>query len=101
MRMASGIGALLFGAGVVTAAFAQEASEPNILLKMTEPAPAVPARTITRDDVREVPTPRVDRLSDHARATVVVGDPRCLPGEEGWFDPGLANSRTSRSRRAR
>ena len=50
----------------------------------------VDMRAYTRDDLREVPSPRVDRLSDQVRISVSDGDPLCLPGRGGWAGPASA-----------
>jgi hypothetical protein len=67
---------------MATAAFAQDAAIPGIFLRMTEPPRQVPVETITSDDLRDLPPPHIDRLGDHVTVTVVVGDPRCQPGED-------------------
>jgi hypothetical protein len=85
VRLAIGISALLLGAWTVNLGFAQEASESSILLKLTEPVRPVPAETVTRDDLRELPTPRLDKLSEAGvTVTVIQGDPLCLPGDDPW-----------------
>ena len=92
-----GVTLLAFGVVWVSHGTAQETSKANLLLKLTEPAQ--PSQdTLTRDDLRDVPTPRVDRLSDTVRVSAGVGDPRCLPGEGMLVDPGRVNRRASRRR---
>jgi hypothetical protein len=83
VRLAIGISALLLGAWTVNPGFAQEA--PEFLLKLSEPVRPVPAETVTRDDLRELPTPRLDKLSEAGvTVTVIQGDPLCLPGDDPW-----------------
>jgi hypothetical protein len=41
----------------------------------------------SKDDLREIPKPKNDKLSDSVRITVSVGDGQCLPGEDGWVSP--------------
>ncbi len=99
-RAVASIGTLLMGVALVPAAFAQEAVQPNILLRqMTQPTEPRPAGSITKDDLRDTPAPpRVDKLRDAVRFDVSVGDARCFPGEE-WSNPGLIRARRpSRSR---
>lgn len=93
-----GIGALLIGAVIVPPGFAQEAAPGKIFLDLTQPAQSVPVDTLTRDDLREAPTPRVDKLSDTVRVIVVVGDPRCEPGDLGWVDSWRGDRRALRRR---
>jgi hypothetical protein len=50
----------------------------------------VDMRAYTRDDLREVPSPRLDRRSDQVRFSVSDGDPLCLPGRGVWAGPTSA-----------
>ncbi len=96
-----GFGILTIWAALISSGFAQDVKEPNILLKLTEPArPTLPNDIVTRDDLRDVPPPPADKLSEAIHTHVVVGDPRCLPGED-WFDPGPVRNRTRRPGRSR
>jgi hypothetical protein len=74
-------------AGYVPTASAQGAPEPNIGLELTETLNRIDVRNSVREDLRDVPPPRADKLSDNVRITVTVGDPRCYPGEDGWVAP--------------
>lgn len=47
-------------------------------------------RTLTRDDLREVPSPRLDRQPPQVRVTVIEGDPICLPHRDIWVGPASA-----------
>jgi hypothetical protein len=67
---------------MVTTAFAQDAAVPGIFLKMTESPREVPVDTITRDDLRDLPPPHIDKLADRPPVTVFVGDARCQPGDD-------------------
>ncbi len=90
----------VFAIGVIAvpAAFAQEAPSrvsppgprptPNILLQLAPPPDVPSSGSLTRDDLQHVPPPRPDRLSDSMRGSIVIDDPRCLPGEdENWVYP--------------
>ena len=82
----------VIGAGFVVAAYAQEASQPqqppaNIGLTLTETLNKLAPAASSKDDLREIPKPKNDRLSDTVRITVSVGDGQCLPGEDGWVSP--------------
>ncbi len=88
------IAALFLLVGGVTAGSAQQPApaapaQPEIFLKqfIGDSAPPRPADSITRDDLRNVPPPANDFLPRGVRVNVVVGDPRCEPGED-WFDDG-------------
>jgi hypothetical protein len=102
------LGALLVVCGLVSGARAQEVAQPgqpesprptpNIDLILTEPFSQVQTGTFKREDLREVPPAKRDKLSESVRVTVTVGDPRCVPGEDVLEGP-LTRSRTSRPRR--
>jgi len=66
-------------------ALAQEAPKPDISLTLTETLKNIAPGPSTRDDLREIPPPRNDKLRDATRVTVIVGSPECLPGEDGWI----------------
>ncbi len=82
-----GVLGLLAVAGYAPAASAQATIEPDISLTLSETLNRIDARNPTRDDLRDVPPPRIDKLPDSVRITVTVGDPRCYPGEDGWVAP--------------
>jgi hypothetical protein len=98
VKLASGLGIVCVGIGMVTAAFAQDAGVPGIFLKMTESPREVPVDTITRDDLRDLPPPHIDKLRDRPTVTVVVGDPRCQPGDDLRQQLGVRNLRSGRVR---
>jgi len=76
------IGALVGGSVVE----AQEAP-PNIGLTLTETLNKLAPTSSAKDDLREIPKPKNDKLSDAVRVTVSVGDGQCLPGEENMMLP--------------
>jgi len=84
------VGALV-GAGFVLRTHAQEAPQsqpqPNIGLTLTETLNKLAPTVSTKDDLREIPKPKNDKLSDTVRVTVSVGDGQCLPGEDGLVSP--------------
>jgi hypothetical protein len=88
---------LLVVALSVPEVYAQEAVKPNIRLTLTETLDRIGPGLSTRDDLREIPPPRNDKLSDTVRVTVSLGSPECLPGEDGWIAPRAAR-RPARSR---
>jgi hypothetical protein len=100
MKIVAGIAAmlvLLVGGAHVPGASAQQAARPDINLTLTETLKRLTPGPTTRDDLREIPPPRNDKLSDTARVTVIVGSPGCLPGEDGWIVPPSVR-RPARSR---
>ena len=89
-----GLIGIVIGVGFVLAASAQEASQqaptappPNIGLTLTETLNKLAPSASSKDDLREIPKPKNDRLSDTVRITVSVSDGQCLPGEDGWVSP--------------
>jgi hypothetical protein len=89
-----GILGLLVSAAYLPPVHAQEAAGPDISstqdavpdisLTLTETLNSMAPSGQTRDDIREIPPPRNDKLSDSTRVTVIVGTDQCLPGEDGW-----------------
>ena len=100
-RAVASIGTLVVCVALVPAAFAQEAARPDILLHQITPSgESLPSGSTTWDLRDAPPPPRVDKLSDAVRFNAVVGDPRCLPGEE-LLGPGSINRRSRRPSRSR
>jgi len=92
-RTVTSIATLIMVAALVASAFAQEPTQPNLLLELTRPSQPVPIDSTARDDLRDRPAPpRADQLRDTVRFSVGVGDPRCFPGEDG-FVPGRVGPR--------
>jgi hypothetical protein len=76
---------VLLGAAVpLPGVGAQEVVRPEISLTLTETLNRIVSTPSARDDLREIPPPRNDKLSDAIRVTVIMGSPECLPGEDGW-----------------
>jgi len=63
----------------------QDGAKPDISLTLSETLDRIAPSAQTRDDIREIPPPRNDKLKD-SRVTVTVGTGECLPGEDGWVD---------------
>jgi hypothetical protein len=93
-------GALVLGAGSVPAAHGQDVKQPpDIRMLLTQPSTRL-ADSPPAPDLRDLPRAKMDRPSSQLPITVIVGDPRCYPGEEnGLIDPGqLRNPHSRRSR---
>ena len=78
---------LLVGGAHLPRALAQEVTTPSINLTLTETLNRIAPGPTTKDDLREIPPPKNDRLRDNTRVTVIVGTDACLPGEDGWAGP--------------
>ena len=94
----------LVGAGVVPAVYAQEPKDaqeakrsPDIRMLLTQPQNRVPADAAAVPDLRDVPMPKMDKPPVKPPITIVVGDPRCYPGEDGFAEFGHRNRRSRRS----
>ena len=89
------IGAVLAGS---VAADAQEAKQPpDIRMLLAQPQNRGPAGAAAVPDLRDVPMPKMDKPPVQPPITIVVGDPRCYPGEDGLGEFGQLNRRSRRS----
>jgi hypothetical protein len=77
----------LIGALVGAAAVEAQEATPNIGLTLTETLNKLAPAASAKDDLREIPKPKNDKLSDTVRVTVSVGDGQCLPGEDNMMIP--------------
>lgn len=91
------VGALVMGGGSIPAARAQEVKQPpDIRMLLTQPSNRL-AVTPPAPDLRDLPQGKIDKLSEQLPITVILGDPRCYPGEdEGFIDPRQLRSPRSR-----
>jgi hypothetical protein len=89
------VGAVLAGS---VAADAQVAKQPpDIRMLLAQPQNRVPADAAAVPDLRDVPMPKMDKPPVQPPITIVVGDPRCYPGEDGLGEFGQLNRRSRRS----
>lgn len=68
---------------------------PDLRFTIEQGAPGADSRGLRKDDLREVPAPRVDRLPENVTVNVTVGDPTCLPGEQSYVVPSRPGRRNS------
>ena len=88
----------LVAAGAVPAIDAQEAKQPpDIRMLLTQPRNRVAPDAAQVPDLRDVPMPKMDKPPVQPLITIVVGDPRCYPGEDGMGDFTRFNRRPRRS----
>jgi hypothetical protein len=111
IRTAVALATMVLGAAVGVRALAQEPSptqpapaqqapapqvpprdpQADILLRLMQPmARPEPAGSMTRDDVHTLPPPKPDTLPKNIRFEAIVTDPRCLPGDNLFPEPGPA-----------
>lgn len=92
------VSVVLVGAGIVPAAYAQEAKQPpDIRMLLTRPQNRVPADAAAVPDLRDAPVPKMDRPPVEPPITVILGDARCYSGEDGLDEFGQLNRRSRRS----
>lgn len=91
------IGALTLGLGTVAHA-QQSRPTPNLRMLLTQPTPSVTPDSPPAPDLRDLPQGKMDKPSTRLPVTVVIGDPRCSPGEDGMVEPRQLG-RSNRSRR--
>jgi len=96
------VSVLTVGLCGIPAADAQDAKpQPDIRMLLTQPSNnrgAAPDSPPT-PQLRDLPQAKMDKVSSQLPITVIIGDPRCYPGEDGMMDP--SQLRSSRSRRPR
>ena len=96
------LGALTLGLGTMATAHAQESRPiPDIRMLLTQPNPRIAPDSPPAPDLRDLPQGKMDKPPTHLPITVIVGDPRCYPGEDGMVDPSQLgrSNRPSRFRR--
>ena len=98
------VGVALLGSVVVPAVSAQETKgaqeakqPPDIRMLLTQPQNRLPADSAGVPDLRDVSMPKMDKPPVQPPITIVVGDPRCYPGEDGFTEFGQRNRRSRRS----
>src|SRR5512134_477784 len=96
-----GVGAVLAIAGFAPAAQGQESTPPPLIFTLPAIPPPTGERTITRDDLRDLPPPRIDRLPSSVSATFIMDDGQCLPGESAAFSRSRRDGRVVRPARPR
>lgn len=89
---------LAMGVGSIPAAHGQDVKQPpDIRMLLTQPSNRL-ADSPPAPDLRDLPQAKMDKPSE-LPITVILGDPRCAPGEDGLSDPRqLRNPRSRRSR---
>jgi hypothetical protein len=90
------VGVALAGSAIVDA---QEAKQPpDLRMLLTQPLNRVPVNAAAAPDLRDTPMPKMDKPPVQPLITIIVGDPRCYPGEDGMADFAQFNRRSRRAR---
>jgi len=99
------VGVVLVGSVVVPVVDAQQAKDaqetkqpPDIRMLLTQPQNRVPPDAAAVPDLRDMPMPKMDKPPVQPPITIMVGDPRCYPGEDGPSGFPQVNRRSRRSR---
>jgi len=76
------------------AAHAQETKQPpDIRMLLTQPQNRVSSDAASPPTLRDLPQPKMDKPPVEPPITIILGDPRCYPGEDGLQSFGQANRR--------
>jgi hypothetical protein len=77
----------------------QEAKQPpDIRMLLTQPQGRVTSDALSVPSLRDPPQPKIDKPPVEPPITIVVGDARCYPGEDGFGSVVQPNRRSRRSR---
>jgi hypothetical protein len=93
------VGAVLLAVGTVSpvygpAAHAQDTKQPpDIRMLLTQPQNRVSSDAASPPTLRDLPQPKMDKPPVEPPITIILGDPRCYPGEDGLQSFGQANRR--------
>ncbi len=97
-------GAALVAVGTVSlvygpVAHAQDTKQPpDIRMLLTQPQGRVTSDALSVPSLRDLPQPKMDKPPVEPPITIVVGDARCYPGEDGFGSVVQPNRRSRRSR---
>jgi hypothetical protein len=88
------VGMALVAVGTVSPVYGQDAKQPpDIRMLLTQPQNRVSSDAASPPSLRDLPQPKMDKPPVEPPITIVVGDPRCYPGEDGLQSFGQANRR--------
>ena len=93
-RVFLAVSVALVAVGIVPAVYAQDAKQPpDIRMLLSQPQNRVSSDAASAPSLRDLPQPKMDKPPVEPLITIVVGDPRCYPGEDGLQSFGQANRR--------
>jgi hypothetical protein len=93
------MGMVLVAVGGVPVVNGQEAKQPpDIRMLLTQPQGRVTSDALSVPSLRDLPQPKMDKPPVEPPITIVVGDARCYPGEDGIGSVVQPNRRSRRSR---
>ena len=93
-RVFLAVSVALVAVGIIPAVYAQDAKQPpDIRMLLSQPQNRVSSDAASAPSLRDLPQPKMDKPPVEPLITIVVGDPRCYPGEDGLQSFGQANRR--------
>ena len=78
-------GAALMAVGALSPVHAQDAKQPppDIRMLLSQPQNHIPSDATSAPSLKDLPQPKMDKPPVEPLITIMVGDPRCYPGEDG------------------
>ena len=99
VRIVVAMSTVLVAVGGVPVVNGQEAKQPpDIRMLLTQPQGRVTSDALSVPSLRDLPQPKMDKPPVEPPITIVVGDARCYPGEDGFGSVAQPNRRSRRSR---
>ena len=99
VRIVLAMSMVLVAVGGVPVVNGQEAKQPpDIRMLLTQPQGRVTPDALSVPSLRDLPQPKMDKPPVEPPITIVVGDARCYPGEDGIGSVVQPNRRSRRSR---
>ena len=99
VRIVLAMSMMLVAVGGVPVVNGQEAKQPpDIRMLLTQPQGRVTSDALSVPSLRDLPQPKMDKPPVEPPITIVVGDARCYPGEDGIGSVVQPNRRSRRSR---
>jgi len=87
-------GAALVAVGTVSPVYGQDTKQPpDIRMLLTQPQNRVSSDAASPPTLRDLPQPKMDKPPVEPPITIILGDPRCYPGEDGLQSFRQANRR--------
>lgn len=84
----------LVAVGTAPAVYGQDTKQPpDIRMLLTQPQNPVSSDATAPPTLRDLPQPKMDKPPVEPPITIILGDPRCYPGEDGPQSFGQANRR--------
>jgi hypothetical protein len=87
-------GVVLVAAGAFSPVQGQNTKQPpDIRMLLSQPQGPVSSDATAAPSLRDLPQPKMDKPPVEPPITIILGDPRCYPGEDGLQGFAQANRR--------